>query len=183
VRALTQVPGDWHVYRWNYDQPGSCAARFTCTRCGRTWFQETRHAYQWEYFEPAACEGQDRCSRCEDTINREVRHDDHWLPEVTETACRCICRRCARTETRKHDYHWTDETDLAPKTEQARQTAARLLEEHRSVGCLQLWACAHCGRPDPLKHQEAHDWRVTLSSDEYYRDCRRCGRHDPTPWA
>jgi hypothetical protein len=176
--ALRQEEGDWHTYEWNYDQPGNCASRLECTRCGTTLHRATRHAYQWEYFEPAACEGQDRCSRCGSTINQEVRHDAHWLPEA---ACQCICRRCARTETRRHDYSYTYATDLTPKTQQARQTAARLMEDHPSR-CLQLWACAHCGRPDPLKHQEAHDWQETITSEDYYRDCSRCGRRDQFPW-
>jgi hypothetical protein len=171
-----------HDYQWTFDQPGNCMGQFECTRCGGTWLRQVRHDYQWEFFQPAACEGQHCCSRCGDTVSQEAPHEWAWLTEPTETDCpRTACRRCARAETRRHDFQWTFAEDLTPRTEQARQAVARALRRAYAGGCLQLWACAHCGWPDPLRHQEAHSWTETISSDDYYRDCSRCGRRDTQP--
>jgi hypothetical protein len=175
-----------HVYEWGYDAPGGCDGRYRCTRCGASdpaWIVpkmaprlRTRHRYQWEYDATGRCAGENRCTRCGDPTAEAERHDYHWLVAATEQGCRDgTCCRCAGTVTQTHDYRWAFEPPTPPTPYPPGTLGTRVLRRD-SFSCVQRYECANCGRAEPSKRQEAHNWHETISSDEHYRECGRCGK-------
>ena len=175
TRCDAQLPLVRHAERLAYDQPDPCDARFTSTRCGAASNPVLRlHRYQWEYDAPGKCAGGNRCARCGDAKAETERHDYNWLAAVTEQACReGTCRRCTATVTQAHDYRWAYEPARPPAPGRPGTLGASVPRTSR-LSCVQRYECANCGRAEPGKRQEAHDWHETISSDEHYRECYRC---------